>query len=122
MKRTHKQLDVWKEAVALATNVYKLTEKFPKAEIYGLTSQIRRSTVSVSSNIAEGAARFSTREFAQFLNIAGGSLSELATQIEIASNPGYISDMQKQEIDRKIDSITIKLAGLINCVRKRAEK
>ena len=122
MKRTHKQLDVWKEAVALATNVYKLIEKFPKAEIYGLTSQIRRSTVSVSSNIAEGAARFSTREFAQFLNIAGGSLSELATQIEIASNPGYISDMQKQEIDRKIDSITIKLAGLINCVRKRAEK
>jgi four helix bundle protein len=122
VKRTHKQLDVWKEAVALATNVYKLTEKFPKAEIYGLTSQIRRSTVSVSSNIAEGAARFSTREFAQFLNIAGGSLSELATQIEIASNPGYISDMQKQEIDRKIDSITIKLAGLINCVRKRAEK
>jgi len=122
VKRTHKQLDVWKEAVALATNVYKLIEKFPKAEIYGLTSQIRRSTVSVSSNIAEGAARFSTREFAQFLNIAGGSLSELATQIEIASNPGYISDMQKQEIDRKIDSITIKLAGLINCVRKRAEK
>ncbi len=122
MKRAHKQLDVWKEAVALATDVYKLTETFPKAEIYGLTSQKRRATVSVSSNIAEGAARFSTKEFSQFLNIAGSSLSELDTQIEIALNLNYISGTQKQEIDSKIDSITAKLAGLINSVRKRAEK
>lgn len=121
VKRAHKQLDVWKEAVALATDVYKLTETFPKTEIYGLTSQMRRATVSVSSNIAEGAARFSTKEFALFLNIAGGSLSELDTQIEIALNLNYISDIQKQEIDLKIDSITAKLAGLINNVRKRAE-
>lgn len=99
MKRAHKQLDVWKEAVALATDVYKLTETFPKAEIYGLTSQKRRATVSVSSNIAEGAARFSTKEFSQFLNIAGSSLSELDTQIEIALNLNYISGTQKQEID-----------------------
>lgn len=122
MKRAHKQLDAWKEAVALATDVYKLTETFSKTEIYGLTSQMRRATVSVSSNIAEGAARFSTKEFAQFLNIAGGSLSELDTHIEIAVNLSYISDTQKKEIEPKIDSIAAKLAGLINSVRKRAEK
>jgi len=122
MKRAHKQLDVWKEAVALATDVYILTETFPKSEIYGLTSQMRRATVSISSNIAEGAARFSTKEFAQFLNIAGGSLSELDTHIEIAVNLSYISDTQKKEIEPKIDSIAAKLAGLITSVRKRAEK
>jgi len=114
-------LDVWKEAVALATDVYKLTETFPKTEIYGLTSQMRRAVVSIPSNIAEGAARFSSKEFAQFLNITGGSLSELDTQIEIALNLGYVSDLQKKDLDLKIDSISAKLAGLINSVRNKAK-
>jgi four helix bundle protein len=122
MKRAHKNLDAWKEGVALATYVYKITEDFPKSEVYGLTSQMRRASISVPSNIAEGAARFSQREFAQFLNIAGGSLSELDTQMEIALNLSYISEVQKQEIDSKIDSLTAKLAGLINSVRRRVEK
>ena len=72
MNRAHKQLDVWKESVALATDIYKLTGNFPKSEIYGLVSQMRRAAVSIPSNIAEGAARNSDKEFAQFLNIAGG--------------------------------------------------
>jgi four helix bundle protein len=122
MKRAHKNLDAWKEGVALATYVYKITEDFPKSEAYGLTSQMRRASISVPSNIAEGAARFSQREFAQFLNIAGGSLSELDTQMEIALNLSYISEVQKQEIDSKIDSLTAKLAGLINSVRRSVEK
>ena len=121
MKRAHKQLDVWKEGVAIATDIYKITETFPKSEVYGLASQMRRAAISVSSNIAEGAARYSPREFSQFLSIAGGSLSELDTQIEIALNLGYISDSQKQEFDLKIDSIPAKLAGLINSVRDRAK-
>ena len=117
MKRAHKKLDVWKEGVALATDVYHRTEGFPKSEMYGLTSQMRRAAISVPSNIAEGAARLSAKEFAQFLNIAGGSLSELDTQVEIARNLGFISDQQKQELDLKIDSISAKLAGLIKNVR-----
>jgi len=121
MKRAHKKLDIWKEGVVLATDVYKLTETFPKTEIYGLTSQMRRAVVSIPSNIAEGAARFSAKEFAQFLNIAGGSLSELDTQMEIAQNLGYISDTQKKDFDLKIDSISAKLAGLINSVRHSAK-
>lgn len=114
-------MDVWQESVSLATHIYRLTEKFPKSEIYGLTSQMRRAVVSISSNIAEGAARTSSKEFSHFLNIAGGSLSELDTQLEIAHNLLFISSEQKQEIDTKIESISSKLAGLIKYVRKKDE-
>ena len=92
MNRPHKNLDVWKESVALATEIYKITSNFPKSEIYGIVSQMRRAAVSVPSNIAEGAARNSDKEFAQFLNIAGGSLSELDTQVEISFNLDYIGN------------------------------
>lgn len=85
MHQGHKKLDVWKEGVEFASAVYTITERFPKNEMYGLTSQMRRAVVSIPSNIAEGAARFSRKEFFQFLSIAGGSLSELDTQIEIAA-------------------------------------
>jgi four helix bundle protein len=118
MNRAHKKLDVWRESVALATHIYQVTENFPKAETYGLTSQMRRSVVSVSSNIAEGAARFSSKEFAQFLNIAGGSLSELDTQLEIAYNLTFLTVEEKKEIDSKIDAIAAKLAGLIKHIRR----
>jgi four helix bundle protein len=121
MNQAHKKLDVWKEGVALATEIYKVTESFPKSEIYGITSQMRRAVVSIPSNIAEGAARHSAREFAQFLNIAGGSLSELDTQIEIASNLGYISTNEKASLEGKMNSISRKLAGLITKVRKNGE-
>ena len=119
MNRAHKKLDVWKESVALATDIYKLTNCFPKYEMYGLVSQIRRAAVSVPSNIAEGAARNSDKEFAHFLSIAGGSLSELDTQVEIASNLGYATDEAKEAIDHKIAAISAKLAGLIANIRKR---
>lgn len=122
VKRAHKKLEVWQESVALATNIYQITEPFPKSEIYGLTSQMRRAVVSVPSNIAEGAARFYTKEFVQFLSIAGGSLSELDTQVEIAANLGYLTAQQKENVDERIDSISKKLAGLINKLRKQNEK
>ena len=118
-KRAHKNLDVWKEGVALATHIYHVTEQFPKSEVYGLTSQMRRAVVSVPSNIAEGAARNSSKVFAQFLNIAGGSLSELDTQVEIAYNLNYLSKDQRLAIDQIIDVITNKLARLITAVRKK---
>jgi four helix bundle protein len=123
VNRGHKKLDVWSESIALATHIYQVTEKFPKTEIYGLTSQMRRAVVSIPSNIAEGAARASSKEFNQFLYIAGGSLSELDTQIEIAHKLLFLTDEQKQEINIKIESISKKLAGLINHVkRKLAER
>ncbi|MGO9016407.1 MAG: four helix bundle protein [Dissulfurispiraceae bacterium] len=115
--RAHKKLDVWCESVALATHIYRLTERFPKSETYGLASQMRRSVVSVPSNIAEGAARNSRKAFAQFLNVAGGSLSELDTQMEIAFNLEYLSKEDKIELDHKIDSVAGKLAGLMNYMK-----
>jgi len=122
VKRAHKNLDVWKESVSLATHIYKVTEKFPKNELYGLTSQMRRAAVSISSNIAEGAARTSAKEFSYFLNIAGGSLSELDTQLEIAHNLLFVTSEQKRDINIMIESISSKLAGLIKYVKKKSNE
>ena len=81
---THKDLEVWRQAIELAKVVYRLTANFPASELYGLISQMRRSAVSVASNIAEGAARHTDKEFMQFLYIALGSLAELDTQYILA--------------------------------------
>jgi four helix bundle protein len=110
-------LEVWKEGIAFAAEVYKVTDTFPKTELYGLVSQMRRAVVSIPSNIAEGAARCSRREFAQFLSISGGSLSELDTQVEIAANLGYLTPDQRQNLEERMISISRKLAGLINKVK-----
>ena len=87
--RPHYKLEAWKEAMALVSVIYRATQNFPKEELYGLSSQLRRAAVSIPSNIAEGAARQGSREFAQFLNISTGSISELETQLLIAVNLGY---------------------------------
>lgn len=85
-----RNLIVWKRAVELATDVYQKTINFPKYELYGITSQIRRAAVSISSNIAEGAGRRSNKEFANFLGISYGSACELETQLLIAKNLKYL--------------------------------
>lgn len=79
-----RRLEVWQQAIDLAIQIYRVTADLPPAELYGLTAQMRRSSVSVSSNIAEGAARGSDREMARFLKIAIGSLSELDSQVELS--------------------------------------
>lgn len=87
-----RNLIVWKRSVDIATEVYKKTIDFPKLELYGLTSQIRRSAVSISSNIAEGAGRRSKKAFANFLGISYGSACELETQLLIARNLEYLKE------------------------------
>lgn len=110
-QRRHKNLTVWQDAVSLVTQVYRLTARFPDEEKFGLASQVRRSAVSVASNIAEGAARDSDKDFLRFLYIARGSLAELETQLQIANNlhfiePGnYLNDIER---------IFAKLASLIS--------
>lgn len=103
--RPHRQLDVWNKAKSLVKEVYLATDKFPKLEIYGLTSQMRRAAVSIPSNLAEGAARKGVKEFKQFLNIAQGSISELDTQIELAPMPGYI---EKDRHDKLMATVNTK--------------
>lgn len=87
---SYRNLVVWQKSVDLVVEVYRLTEKFPKEEIYGLTSQMRRASVSIPSNIAEGSRRGSKKDFKNFILIAYGSGSELETQIEISLRLGFI--------------------------------
>jgi four helix bundle protein len=112
--KTHKDLDVWKEAMELARLVYLITSKFPKEELYGLTQQIRRSAVSVPSNIAEGAARNSGKEFVQFLYISLGSLAELETQLLLSEKLGFL---QENESETNIERIRKMLIGLIKYLK-----
>ena len=118
--RSHHQLQAWQEAMALVEMVYTATSTFPQSEIYGLTSQMRRASVSVPSNIAEGAARTGTKEFLQFLSVSRGSLSELETQVLIAKKLEYIKD--ENEILKQIDKLFGLIGGLINSLRKRSTK
>jgi len=93
MVATHKDLDVYKRSIDFVTIIYKITATFPKYELFnGLANQMRRAAISISSNIAEGAARRSNKEFIQFLYIALGSNSELEPQIQIAKNLKYIDE------------------------------
>lgn len=111
--QTHKDLEVWQKGISLVTDIYQLTSEFPKEEVYGLTSQIRRAAVSIPSNIAEGAARQSNKEYIQFLYMALGSLMELETQLIIAQNINFIYEDSLNQLQMKIDEIGKMLNGLI---------
>ena len=91
----HKDLVVWKESIELVTEVYEIASILPESEKYGLTSQIKRSSVSIPSNLAEVAGRLSTKEYIRFLHICSGSLSELETQMILLRNLGYIDSFHK---------------------------
>jgi|SRR5690606_3396956 len=112
--KTHKDLDVWKKSVDFVTAIYKLSAVFPKEEQFGLTNQMRRAAVSIPSNIAEGAARQSNKEFIQFLYISLGSVMELDTQLMIAKNLSYISEENLNNIQSQGNEIGRMLNGLIS--------
>lgn len=90
--KTFRDLLIWQKAMNLVTNTYQITQKFPKEELFGLTSQIRRSAISLPSNIAEGYGRDSNKELLRFIKIVIGSLFEFQTQIEIAKNINYLNE------------------------------
>jgi four helix bundle protein len=114
--RAHYNLDAWRLSRQLVGAVYRLTQAFPKEELFGLTSQMRRAAVSVPSNIAEGSARTGAREFAQFLNVARGSLSELETQLILASDLGYMS--LENPIFDTVDRVSKLITGLHKTISK----
>ena len=116
----YKELDVWNAGLDFVVHVYQVTGKFPKEEAYGLTSQIRRAAVSIPSNIAEGAARKSDKEFVQFLHISLGSLAEAETQLIIAARLKFLQ--QQDTLFHEIRMLRIMLIGLLRYVRKGSGK
>ncbi len=121
--RNFREYPVWNEAVDYATFVYKVTSKMPWFEKKGLCDQLQRAAVSISSNIAEGAARSSDADFAHFLDFALGSAFEVETQLTIAKNVGYFDNLDEnldinfQELMDRVHSIERQLNGLIKTIR-----
>jgi four helix bundle protein len=114
---TYTDLEVWKAAMELTEDIYRITKSFPREEIYGLSSQLRRAAVSVPSNIAEGKGRSTDKELAYFLCHSRGSLFEVETQVKIAHRLGYISDAQLNEFARKTNRVGQLLNGLLRTYR-----
>ena len=112
----HRDLEVWQKSVELVTKIYRASQSFPKHELYGLTQQLRKAAVSVPSNLAEGAARASRKEFIYFLRIARGSLSEVETQIEIAKRLGYLTN--SKEVSDSLLSVRKMISSLLSAVRR----
>jgi four helix bundle protein len=110
--RHYKELQVWQKGMALAKAVYRLTEKLPNQERFGLVSQMRRAAVSVPSNIAEGQARHGTREFLQFLSHASGSLAELETQLLLSVDLGFCVPSDVSLIAKQIAELQKMLAAI----------
>jgi len=108
-----KDLRIWQKAIEIVKDVYNLTEKFPNKELYGLTSQMRRSAISLPSNIAEGFKRYHNKEYRQFLHIVLGSSAELETQLIIAQELKYISKKEIQEVYIKLDYLSRMITVLI---------
>src|SRR5437667_287270 len=100
--KSYKELTVWQKSIELCDQIYKTTDKFPKEEMYGLTAQIRRCSVSIPSNIAEGQRRGHKAEYTQFLRVAFGSGAELETQIIIASKVGYLNMKEFDKLNNLI--------------------
>ncbi|MBN2105771.1 four helix bundle protein [bacterium] len=114
--KTHKDLDVWKLGIDMVKDIYLLTKKLPRDEQYGLISQMRRCAVSIPSNIAEGAARSSNKEYIQFLYISLGSLSELETQLILVKELNYLNDL---DVLMKLELIRKKLLNLIRYLKRK---
>lgn len=118
MSESYKNLKIWKDAVTLASDIYSVTKKFPKEEIFGITSQIRRAVVSVSSNIAEGSSRPSKKDYLRFIDISIGSLHEVESLLEIANNLKYLSQNEYVRITEQTKGLGVLIGGFRKYLQK----
>jgi len=121
MGKPHHNLEVWKKTLAFVNAIYQLTAQFPDEEKFGLTSQMRRSAVSIPSNIAEGAGRSTKKEFIKFLHISQGSIAELETQLFISKNLGFAKDGAIEKILIGLDEISKMIIGLQKSLKTKAK-
>jgi four helix bundle protein len=117
MEKPHKKLVAWREAIDLTIAICHTTDNFPKEHLFNLSSQTRRAALSVASNIAEGAARQTKKEFTNFLHIEQASLSELDTQLEVAKRLKLLGDDQCRDLDRQLNHIDKLISGLIKYLK-----
>ena len=115
--RSYRDLNVWKLSIELVKDIYQITTKFPPAEIYELTNQMRRAAISIPSNIAEGQGRNSFKEFKQFIAIALGSLAELETQLIISHEIEYLNREDFSKLSASLDNIRKMLKALANSLK-----
>ena len=120
--QSYRDLTIWQDAIALAVDLYQTTSTFPREELYGLTTQIRRSAASVAANIAEGHGREHTGSFIQFLRMAQGSLKEVETHLILAEKIGLISDEAVQPALEKAESIGKRTRSLIRSLQEKMER
>jgi four helix bundle protein len=120
--QAYRNLDTWQQAMNLVEHCYKATTAFPRAEIYGLTSQMRRAAVSIPSNVAEGSCRRNTRVFANHVAIALGSHAELETHIEIAFRLGFLSASERDALDVRAESVGRLLSGLHRSLEEKVKR
>ena len=119
--RPHENLEVWQKAIEFVVMIYERTKPFPSDEKFGLTSQVRRASISIAANIAEGAARQSDKEFLRFVSIAQGSCSEVETELLIAEKLGYLPESDYIELKASADSIGRMLVGLSKHLTKKIQ-
>ncbi len=120
--RTHKDLVVWQKAIDLVLDIYNMTKSFPKEEVYGLVSQMRRAAVSIPANIAEGAARQTKKDFQQCVYISMGSLAELETHLILSVRLSFCGKQEADSTLLKLDEIRRMLSGLLNHFRHNSRK
>jgi four helix bundle protein len=113
-----RDLEIWQKAMALTLQIYKATKTFPKEEMFGLTSQLRRAAVSIPSNIAEGRGRLSDKAFLIFIGHARGSLYEVQTQMELAHGLGYVDDAEANKITANCIELSQKLNAFLNKLKE----
>ena len=111
--KSYRELEIWKKSIEVVKDIYKLTEGFPKHEVYGLVGQMRRCAVSIPSNVAEGFRRFHNKEYKQFLYVSLGSCAELDTQVTIAKELDYLGEEKEAVILEKMDHICRMISNLI---------
>lgn len=117
--RDYRDLEVWKRSIELAVKIQEFSRRFPKEELYGLTSQIRRAAVSIPANIAEGAERNGTGEFMQFLGIARGSAAEVETPLILSERFGYLQSPEMQALLAEVTIIRKMLSALMKSLRSK---
>ncbi len=118
MAESYENLKIWQKSIALASKVYAATKHFPKDEIFGIVSQLRRAIISISSNIAEGSGRSSKKDFCRFIDIAIGSLNEVESLLVVSSNLNYLSKSNYESLNKEIKELGKLLGGFRKYLNK----